>query len=187
MKNSSFLEKELNKLQFENEPETGKKYPRKLYNEFLKRANKIWPICFIKHCNEIPRRIRSMFGTFEFKKELKIYFNNKCQHPYDPNRKFCKKCMPNESDEYKNLLSEKRILHKLATNQNETSQFFRVKDCNEMFILNLIMYHHQFKWYYKKYGTLPDIKKLIDNHGYIYKDYYKEAQISFSDRKRIIL
>jgi hypothetical protein len=37
-----------------------------------------------------------------------------------------------------------------------------------MFILNLIMYHHQFKWYYKKYGTLPDIKKLIDNHGYIY-------------------
>ena len=127
MQNSPFLEKELNKLQFENEPETGKKYPRKLYNEFVKLANKIWPICFIKHFNEIPCRIRSMFGTFEFKKELKIYFNNKCQHPYDPNRKFCKKCMPNESDEYKNLLSEKRILHKLATNQNEKSQFFGSK------------------------------------------------------------
>ena len=115
MKNMPELEIELNNLKNEKNPETGKKFPKKVFNEFLKHTKKIWPICFIDLFNNLPERIRSMFGTFAFKKELKVYFNNSCQHPYDPKRSFCKRCDNSESDEYKTFLSERRTFYNLES------------------------------------------------------------------------
>ena len=118
MKNSPELENELKKLSNEIDSKTGKKYSKKVYNDFLKHTKKIWPICFLELFNALPTRIRSMFGTFEFKLEI-----------------------------YTQKLHEARFYHKFAL-LNSQSKFFIVKNSIEMFKLNLIMYHWQFRIYF---------------------------------------
>ena len=144
MKNSPAIEVELYRLLNSVNDQTGKKYPKSAYNEFLKLSEKIWPICFLEAFNKLPSRIRSMFGTFAFKNELKNHFNTMCQHPYDPKRTFCKKCDKNEN--YIIKLDEARYTHKSAP-FNAQKKFFFVKTKYEMFKLNLIAYHWQFKFY----------------------------------------
>ena len=117
-----------------------------------------------------------MFGTFAFKNELKNHFNTMCQHPYDPKRTFCKKCDKNENDNYIIKLDEARYTHKSAL-LNAQKKFFCVKTKYEMFKLNLIAYHWQFKFYFDKKGYLPDIDKVLESHNYQYKDFYKELHI----------
>ena len=53
----------------------------------------------------------------------------------------------------------------------------RKKSKYEMFKLNLIAYHWQFKLYFDKKGYLPDIDKVLESHNYQYKDFYKELYI----------
>ena len=186
MKNSPFLDKELNKFLYEKNPDTGKKYPKKIYNEFLKRTEEIWPICFIKLFNELPFRIRSMFGTYGFKRELKIYFNQKCQHPYDPNRVNCKRCSEKDSFQYKEVLNNRRIFYKFCS-YDQIDKFYKITDQKQLFVNNLIMYHHQFQKYFLHKGYLPDINMLIETHGLVYKDFFPELHISKFAYRRILI
>ena len=117
-----------------------------------------------------------MFGRFAFKKELKVYFNNSCQHPYDPKRSFCKRCDNSESDEFKTFLSERRTFYNLES-FDQRHNFFEVKNHKQMFKLNLINYHHQFHYYFKKMGVSPNIEQILHNHDYVYKDFYPELHI----------
>ena len=119
-----------------------------------------------------------MFGTFEFKLELKIFYNTKCQHPYDPKKSFCKKCESVENEIYTQKLHEARFYHKFAL-LNSQSKFFIVKNSIEMFKLNLIMYHWQFRIYFDKKKYLPNVDEILKNHNYEYKDFYPELYIQF--------
>ena len=147
-------------------PTIKKKIPAK--KKFLELSKKFaqnlldqWPFCFSTIFNELPQYLRAQIGGPFFQRELKSYFNNRCQHP--PSfKEYCKECQPIvHSDRFWELMYIKSW-----SSCHEKQYYSSTPD-----FLNktmLLLFHPVFQRAFQKFNAAPNWDRLFLTYPFLY-------------------
>ena len=136
------------------------------------------PYFLVDIYNSLPKNIKGLLGTHEFKSELSSHFYSQCQHPYKKEKKSdennsntknkantCNKCMPTVSENFHRNLDIKRNVNKYLLSK-KFDHCFSLKNESEVFDHRFQIFHHQAHSYRRlNNGRDLNTEKLISDFG----------------------